>query len=68
MLQPGVTSFRSPADHRKYLEEQLSEMLGPFNLWVAGQTLGHSPSDSEAVKHYIENGGAEDFAHRHGLT
>ena len=65
MLEPGT---RSVEEHRQYLAEQLNEMLGSFNRWVTGVALNHPPSDSEAVKHYIQNGGAEDFARRHGFA
>ena len=67
MSSPGRVGVRSPEEQRQYLAEQIGEMLGPFNRWVAGLTLKHPPTDSEAAKHYVDHGGAEDFARRHSL-
>jgi hypothetical protein len=47
------------------MAEQLKEMLGEDNAFFAGLTLGRPPDDREKVRHYLANGGAEDFARRH---
>ena len=45
--------------------KQLAEALGPDNKWFCSQKSGHEVTDPETlVKHYIKNGGAEDFARR----
>lgn len=49
------------ADH---MQAQLNEMLGPVNRYFAGIALGHSPSDEEAIWHYLHNGGPENFRQR----
>ena len=48
-----------------FLTLQMREMLGDLNRYYASLVLGHSPSDSEAVMHYILNGGSVDFRRRH---
>jgi hypothetical protein len=44
-----------------YIEEEVKEILGPFNMWVTGEEVGHPPSREEAFKHYHKNGGTENF-------
>ncbi len=44
---------------------QIEEALGPENRWYAGEKLGRSPTESEAILYYIENGGAESFSKRY---
>ena len=51
---------------QKYLEIQRGEMLGALNKYYARQKLGREPTESEAIMHYIKNGGAEDFFARFG--
>lgn len=34
----------------------------PLNQWTAGEEVGHSPTNSDCVLHFIEHGGAEAFA------
>jgi len=47
------------------IRQQLAEALGPDNKWFCSQKSGHEVTDPETlVKHYIKNGGAEDFARR----
>lgn len=48
-----------------FLTLQMREMLGDLNRYYASLVLGHPPNDSEAVMHYIFNGGAVDFRRRH---
>jgi hypothetical protein len=48
----------------EYLRRQKMEMLGPYNKWLAGESLNKSPTDTEAALHYIDHGGAIDFANR----
>lgn len=49
----------------EYMRRQIELILGPENKWYAGEALGHSPTDEEAVSHWITHGGAEDFSARH---
>ncbi len=51
-----------------YIAMQVGEILGPVNMWLAGEKLGRLPTPDEAALHYVENGGAEDFAHRHACA
>ena len=46
------------------LERQRIEACGPLNKWFAGERLGHSPTDEEAMLYYDENGGAKGFRDR----
>jgi len=57
----GLTS--EEIDRRN--KDQQAEALGDDNMWFAGEKIGHEPSDEEAVRHYIESGGAKDYAERH---
>ena len=48
--------------HEELLESlalQKAEALGPYNRWLAGERLGHSPTDEEALDHYFNHKGAE---------
>lgn len=47
---------------KEYLARQLAEILGPDNMWFAGEKLHRSPTRNEAAMHYIEQGGARHFA------
>ena len=44
-----------------------AEAQSPFNLWVAGIRLGHSPTPEEARRHW-EQFGAFDFGARYRQT
>lgn len=50
----------------EYNEKQKEEILGDDNMSFAREKLGHHPSDDEAARHYIENGGADDYRKRNG--
>jgi len=50
---------------QEYMERQICEILGEFNMWLAGEKLGHPPTKEEAVMHYILYGGAKNFAERY---
>jgi hypothetical protein len=52
---------------KEYLDLQKQEILGPLNMWLAGEKLGHTPTHQEAALFYEESGGAADFAKRHAL-
>jgi hypothetical protein len=56
MAERVVLSFR------EYLRLQINLALGPENRWYAGEKIGHSPTDEEAIKHFAEAGGSENFA------
>lgn len=43
---------------------QMDEALGPVNKYYAGLKLGHSPDANEALIHYANNGGPEDWCRR----
>ncbi len=51
-------------DLRKRTEAQIQEILGDDNMWYAGERLGHSPNPNEAAMHFVNHGGAADFAQR----
>lgn len=53
---------------KEYLKLEEKEILSPENRWFAGEKLGHSPTDEEAGRYYVENGGAKGFAERHLLN
>jgi len=46
---------------REYMELQVARALSPDNYWYAGEHLGHSPSELEAVEYYIRCGAARQF-------
>lgn len=41
--------------------QQIKEALSDENKWFAGECLGHSPTDEEAILHYILHGGSERY-------
>ncbi|MDQ5958049.1 MAG: hypothetical protein QG665_395 [Patescibacteria group bacterium] len=47
------------------MRAQLEEMMGDVNRWFTGLAVGHDPNPHEMALHYINSGGAEDFARRH---
>ena len=47
---------------REYLRLQVKFALEPENRWYAGEKIGHSPTDEEAMRYFIEGGGSKDFA------
>lgn len=44
---------------------EIQEALGNFNKWLAGKKLKHDPTPDEAIQHYAENGGPENFNRKH---
>ncbi|NQV88226.1 MAG: hypothetical protein HQ402_01550 [Parcubacteria group bacterium] len=42
-----------------YMRAQMIVAFGHVNKWFAGIALGHSPSDSEAMRHWITSGAAK---------
>jgi hypothetical protein len=56
MAEKIVLSFR------EYLQLQVRLALEPENRWYAGEKIGHSPTDEEAIRYFTEAGGSRDFA------
>lgn len=45
-----------------YITLQIKEACGSENKWFAGEVLGRSPTDQEALEHYCDKGGARSFS------
>lgn len=52
-------------DTGAYNENQIKDALSPENKWYAGEQLGHSPNDDEAMDYWLSHGGPEHFAQKH---
>lgn len=52
-------------DTKNYVRAELEQALGPDNKWFAGEKLGHSPTENEAITHFINHGGAKNFFSKH---
>jgi hypothetical protein len=50
---------------KEYNQKQKEEILGPANRYFTGKALGRVPTPEEATAHFLEYGGAEDFAKRY---
>lgn len=59
MCEASLTLF-------EYLQLEKNEILGSDNMWFTGVTIGHHPTPEEAARHYVENGGPENFQKRFG--
>ena len=44
--------------------EQIKEALSDENKWFAGERLGRTPTDEEAILHYILYGGSKKYRTR----
>ncbi|HCB35082.1 MAG: hypothetical protein A2W52_03595 [Candidatus Taylorbacteria bacterium RIFCSPHIGHO2_02_49_25] len=51
-----------------YIKEEVAEILGPFNKWVTGEEVGHSPSSEECFEHWRKNGGRKRFCRTHTVA
>jgi hypothetical protein len=49
-----------------YIDAELEEIFSPTNRHYAREKLGREPTDEELVWHFINHGGAENFAKKHG--
>jgi len=47
---------------QEYLQLQVKYGLGPENRWYAGEKIGHSPTDEEAMRYFIKEGGSKNFS------
>ncbi len=48
-----------------YMELQIEEILGAYNMWMTGEKINRSPTPEDAAMNYILNGGPENFAKRY---
>ncbi len=54
-----------PVSHREDMASMVGEILDPFNVWVTGIAVGHSPTHNECAQHYMTHGGLERFRQLH---
>ncbi|MFH1187526.1 MAG: hypothetical protein V1688_01545, partial [bacterium] len=47
---------------REYLNKEIEESRRDYNKWFTGEEVRHDPDAKEMFKHYVDYGGAKDFA------
>lgn len=52
-------------DLAAYLRAERELVLSPFNVWVTGVAVGHSPTEEECWKHFVRSGGNDRFRREH---
>ncbi|MCU0679445.1 MAG: hypothetical protein MUC28_03320 [Planctomycetes bacterium] len=52
----------------EYIAKQKEAAQSGYNRWLAGEKMHKDPSPEEAMKHFIESGGAADFAEKYVMA
>jgi hypothetical protein len=52
----------------QYVRGFHAEVNSPYNEWVTGEKVGHSPTWDEKLIHFITSGGVRDFRKRFKLV